>query len=279
MIYLLLAILSSAAIPIIFKYAHNKQLNEAVVITMNYLTISVVMGGLLLVNGGWIDWSDSMKIRAAIFGLVSGPFFYIGFYLYQRSVRTCGATLAGAFGKIGILMPATLSLILWKEYPTVIQWVGIVIAIVAIIVAVLDFKSLKIESVHSILLIFFLVGGLGDFSTKVFEVYNDINYTEIFLFANFFSALLWSLPGAIKAKDYHRNNLLAGIMIGIPNLLTSFFLVYAMTKVSAVIVFPMFSGGTVVTVSILSAILFKEKLKQKEYIAIGMIIVALILIQ
>lgn len=279
MIYLLLAILSSAAIPIMFKYAHNKQLNEAVVITLNYLTISVVMGFYLLFRGGFGDWSDSMKVRAAVFGLVSGLFFYIGFYLYQRSVRACGATLAGAFGKIGILIPATLSLILWKETPTPIQWVGIAIAVIAIVAAVLDFESLKIEAVHGILLVFFLVGGLGDFSTKVFEVYNNTDYTEVFLFANFFSALLWSLPGALKAKAFDGANLLAGIMIGVPNLLTSYFLVFAMTEVSAVIVFPMFSGGTVVVVSIISALLFREKLQKKEYFSIALIVVALLLIQ
>lgn len=279
MIYLLLAILTSAAIPIIFKYAHRKALNEAVVITMNYLTISVLTGTLLVIKGTFLDWSDPLKVRAAIFGLVSGVFFYVGFYLYQRSVRACGATLAGAFGKIGILIPATLSLILWRESPSLVQWLGIVIAIVAILVTVINFKDMKVEAVHGILLIFFFIGGLGDFSTKVFEVYNAIEYTELFLFMNFLSAMIWSLPGALRQHERNRQNLYAGMMVGLPNLMTSYFLVYAMTKVSAVIVFPIFSGGTVVTVSLLSSLLFKEKLKQKEYLAITMIVLALILIQ
>lgn len=285
MIYLLLAILSSTLIPIIFKVAHNKKVNEPIVITMNYFTISLIMLFTTLGKGLFNDLLKHITIDLTntyfltfLIGAISGYFFYISFYYYQKSVRQCGATLAGAFGKMGILIPAILSLILWREFPSNIQWVGILLAVIAIVIMMFDFKNMKLSQLHKVLIIFLVLGGLGDFSTKVFQVYSDVNIKELYLLITFFSAMIFSLPQSIKCGGVKSWDLILGSLIGVPNVLASYFLILALTELVAVIVFPIFSGGTVVLVALLSLMIFRERLVLKQYIGIGLMIISLIII-
>lgn len=285
MIYLLLAILSSTLIPIIFKIAHNKKVNEPIVITTNYLTISIIMLLITLRNGLLekffsnirIEFSNPYFLTLAI-GVISGYFFYISFYYYQKSVRQCGATLAGAFGKMGILIPAVLSLVIWKEFPSNIQWIGILLAVVAIVIMMFDFKNMKLNQLHKVLIVFLILGGLGDFSTKVFQVYSDVKIKEIYLLITFFSAMIFSLSQSIKGGGVKKWDVILGSLIGVPNVLASYFLILALAELVAVIVFPIFSGGTVVLVALLSLIIFRERLVLKQYIGIGLMIISLIII-
>jgi len=98
------------------------------------------------------------------------------------------------------------------------------------------------------------------------------------LFFVFFSALIISIK-ATKAVSNKKNwDYIIGLMIGVPNLLTSYFLIQALSVMDAVIVFPIFSGGTIILASIFSAIAFKEQLKLKEYIGIILMVMAVGLI-
>lgn len=287
MIYLLLSVISSSLIPNMFRLGKQKKVNEPVVLTINYVLAASVFFISLLISGKYqllTNYSDLQLVEqnsiliAVLLGLVTGLFFYGGFYYYQRAVFLSGPSLASAFGKMGILIPMMLSILIWREIPGLIQWIGISLAILAIIIIAINPKVMKLNDINPVLIIFFLIGGLGDFANKVFQKYCFLDHNTIFLFFVFFSALIISIKASKKIKKIEKWDYIIGIIISIPNLGTAYFLIYALSTIDAVIVYPIFSGGTIILTSIISAIIFKERLKRKEYIGIIFMIIAVALI-
>jgi multidrug transporter EmrE-like cation transporter len=69
-----------------------------------------------------------------------------------------------------------------------------------------------------------------------------------------------------------------GILLGVPNFFSCRFLLKALNDVAAVIAFPTFSVATVVVVTLSGLLIFKERLSKKQCISMGMILIALILL-
>ena len=69
-----------------------------------------------------------------------------------------------------------------------------------------------------------------------------------------------------------------GILLGVPNYFSCRFLLKALNSVPAVIAFPTFSVSAVVIVTLAGLLVFKEKLSKKQWIALGIILVALIML-
>ncbi|MBQ3575144.1 MAG: hypothetical protein IJA26_05715, partial [Clostridia bacterium] len=73
---------------------------------------------------------------------------------------------------------------------------------------------------------------------------------------------------------------LFGLLLGIPNYLSSHFFLLSLDKggISPLIAYPSFSVGTIVLVTLAGALIFREKLSKKQFAALGMILVALVLL-
>ncbi|MBS4537683.1 EamA family transporter [Clostridium sp. D2Q-11] len=298
--YLLLAIISSSLIAIIFKFSETNNLNRYAVTTMNYLTafsVSLFLSikdGILLPSGegNFIKEFSNVVLKnnglftpyssfiwATIIGCLAGLFFFLSFIYYQISVRENNVGLAGTFGKLGILVPMSFSIVLWREFPTEIQWIGIILSIISIIIVNVSFKKNSIKDIHINLILLFFFGGMAEFSNKIFQKYALSEYKSLFLFFVFFIAFIISLMVTIKRnKPVETRDIITGILVGIPNLFSSFFLIMALNYMKTSVVFPIYSAGSIVIITLAGTLFFKERLKNKEIIAIVMTIVALILI-
>ena len=72
--------------------------------------------------------------------------------------------------------------------------------------------------------------------------------------------------------------LLAGVAVGVPNYFCSYFLLASVTRLPSFLVYPIFSTGTIVVVMLVSTLLFKEHPTKKQMAGIGMILLALVLL-
>ncbi|EOD00404.1 SMR family transporter [Caldisalinibacter kiritimatiensis] len=303
MIYLLLAIVCSSLIAIIFKYSETNDMNRYAVTTANYFmafTVSLIMSlksGLfklqtplslskflnevekvIFTNKGHFSLNSSI-IWAIIVGVIAGIFFFLAFIYYQKSVKEDGVGLAGTFSKLGILVPMTLSIILWRELPTSVQWIGIILSITSIGIVNISFERDFLNSIRLPLILLFIFGGLAEFSNKIFQKYAIVDYKSLFLFFVFFTAFIISLLFTIRKKrSVTKRDIITGFMVGVPNLFSSFFLIMALNYIKTSVAFPVYSAGTIVIISLSGFILFKEKLEKKEIASIIMTIIALILI-
>ncbi len=303
MIYILLAVLCSSSIALIFKYSETRNLNRYAVTSANYFIafmvslIMVITDKLYLLeekfninnfqeevyqviirNEGIFSLNSSIA-WSIIIGIIAGIFFFSSFIYYQYSVRKNGVGLAGAFAKLGILVPMTLSIILWREIPGKIQWLGIILSLASIIIVNISFENKIVNNIKINLVLLFLFGGIAEFSNKIFQKYALVEYKSLFLFFVFFTAFSISVYFTYKRKrDFTKNDILIGFAVGVPNLFSSFFLILALNNLKTSVVFPIFSAGTIVIISIAGAMIFKEKLTRKEITSIIMTIIALVLI-
>lgn len=300
MIYLLFAIMCSTAIALLFKYSEKIGAKMYTVTCSNYLVaflISIIMiiykknysvtkGDFsfltelarALSSGDYIMSPYSSVIFGIILGPLAGIFFFSSFIYYQKSVRINGVSLSGTFSKLGVLVPMILSIVLWKETPTLIQTAGIAVTLLAIIIVNRSGDSESELSINRSLMALFFLGGMVEFSNKIYQKYAMIEYKEVFLLMVFLSAFIISLWFLIRERTrVVPRDVAVGFAVGIPNLFTSYFLIMALDTIKASVAFPVFSAGTILIITAAGAVIFREQIAPRSRMAIVLVIAAIIL--
>ena len=70
----------------------------------------------------------------------------------------------------------------------------------------------------------------------------------------------------------------AGVLVGIPNYFSSSLLLSALKGLPAFIVYPCYSAGTLLIVTLIATLIFKERPGLKTWIGLGMITISIILL-
>ncbi|GAB2491697.1 hypothetical protein GCM10008929_15000 [Alkalibacterium psychrotolerans] len=301
MFYLFLAVLCSASIGLIFKYTETSNTNRYVITSSNYFiafmtslfmifyqglltgvsreTAFTEEVSLMLGNNQYLLSPFSSIVWGVSVGALAGVFFFLSFIFYQKSVKDNGVGISGTFGKLGILIPMIFSIIIWREYPTSIQWVGIVLSMISIVVVNLSKQSIKKFDFKPTVLLLFVFGGMAEFSNKIYQQYALNDYKDIFLFTIFFVAFIISVTyTANKKVKVTKKDILTGFMVGIPNLFSSYFLIMSLETVRTSVAFPIYSAGSIVLINLGGLLIYRETLARKNQVAIAMTIIALILI-
>jgi len=302
MIYVILSVLASAAMAAIFKVTEGRNLNRNFITIVNYATAVVV--SIISINQAKIQMIISpasisaffdevgiflsgghfsvqaVSTFAIILGAFTGILYFVGIIAMQLSVRNYGAGLAGMFSRAGMIIPILLSIIIWKEFPSPFQWIGIVLALVGVILANMQpDKAAKKFTIRLTLLLQFITSGLSGLMSKTFQTYGIIDYRNVFLLSVFTSAFIISLIYTYKTpKSWGFAELFSGFLVGIFNQLSATFLLLALDSLPAPIVYPLVSAGAIVVINIMGMAFFKERLKRHELIAVGLTVIAVIIL-
>lgn len=301
MIFLFVSVLCSSGIAIVFSWSEAKKGQWSGILVANYFFAT-----LLSVPFFWLKsfhWSSFQKSfhlfqqeylgvfsthatfspsatisYSILLGIVAGLLFFGSLVLYRYSIRYNGLAISGTFAKLGISVPVLMSLILWNVFPSPVQWGGIILSMVAVLF-LYNWKQPGTTSHFSLSLLFVLIlMGLAEFSNKVFQQYAVSSYKSLFLFVVFGTAFLYSVLNQLFRKTkLGSKELLFGLLIGILNYGSSYFLIQALGSIPAVIAFPMFSAGTILCISVFSRIVFKEKWSHNMVIAIVLSTISVIL--
>ena len=81
-----------------------------------------------------------------------------------------------------------------------------------------------------------------------------------------------------KKQRVGRWEILFGVLIAIPNFVSTRFMLSALAVIPAVIAYPASSVGTILTVTLAGVLFFHERLSKRQWIGIGAILVALVLL-
>lgn len=276
MIYLLLAIISSALVSVIMRLSTNRVRNNIGMLSMNYLTCLVIAAAF---SGITALFPKSTQLPQALgLGAINGALYLFSFILFQRSVKKNGVVLSSIFMKLGLLVPLVLSILVFGEAPTVLQIIGFCIAIGAIIL--INMKTDASDTRMGPLLIFLLLmGGSADAMSKIYEETGPVSLSSQFLFYTFLVAfVLCIILMLIKKQRIGRNEILYGCLIGIPNFFSAKFLLLSLDTVPAVVAYPTFSVGTILVVTLVGVAVFKERLTIKQIIAACAILTALVML-
>ena len=276
MIFLILAILSSAMVSIVMRLSTDKISANLSMLATNYLVCSLlgaVYGGFQLVVPQVQGFSVTLWL-----GLISGVLYLAGLVMFQSNTRTKGIVLSSVFMKLGLLVPIAASVLFFHEIPTFSQIAGFCIAVFAIVLINLK-KDGAGKGFGFGLIVMLLLSGGADVMAKVFDVFGPASLSALYLFYTFFTAFLLCVALVVHKKERPGfRELLYGTLVGVPNFFSAKFLLGALTKLPAVVVYPSFSVATMLIVTLTGVLVFREKLSKVQWAALAAIIAALILL-
>ena len=273
MFYLLLAIVSTAMVSIIMRLSEKKTTSDIGLLLVNYVMCTF----LSWVFAGPMEMGPLLHITAAM-GAVNGVFYLAGFLLLQWSVKKNGVVLSSTFMKLGLLVGMAVSVLFFREVPTGIQIIGFLLAVTAIVL--INYQKEEGAGGFKWGLVWLLLcGGMADAMSKIFEELGPAGYAGPFLFFTFLTALgLCLAVMLVKGGKPGKWEVLFGMLIGIPNFLSTRLLLRSLRDLPAVIAYPVYSVGGILLVTLVGVLAFRERLRKMQWLGMGLILVALVLL-
>lgn len=275
MLYLILALFSSAMVSILMRLSERKIQNNLAMLVMNYVMCTGLSA--LYAGGGLLEIGPQLHLTA-FFGVVNGILYLVSFVLLQVNVRRNGVVLSSTFMKLGLLVTLAVSVVVYREMPTVFQTLGFVIAVGAIILINSRGKQ-ETGSFRMGLVWLLLCGGMADAMSKIFEESGVPGMGDSFLFFTFLTAMVFcTVLMVLKDHRFGKWEIFFGLLVGIPNFFSSKFLLRSLSAVPAVVAYPVYSVGGILLVTLAGVLLFRERLRKGQWIALGLILLALVLL-
>lgn len=278
MLYLLAAIICSAAMTLFLKGFRSEETNRYAIILGNYITC-VIIGFILLKEKTQIFHPAGATL---LFGTIGGVLFVFSLVVMQRSIEKNGAILTSAFSRIGLIIPLIMSIFVFREQPKLLQYIGILIVLVAVWIINGRRDKDRPASIFLLLLVF-LGGGLADGMAKIFNQLGDSSQEGlyvliVFLAAGMITAGLLFAEYKKTGKPGRLRDYLAGIAVGVPNYFSSRLLLRALSCLPAYIAYTVFSVGAILFTALFSMAVFKEKPGKYQLAGLGLIAVSLVLL-
>lgn len=294
---------------IVLKIFREQKGNRYGILLGNYITCVILSFVMLPEKAGF--WRA--EGTTWLCGVIAGVLFVAGLVTMQGSIRRNGAILTSAFARLGIIVPLIISILFFGERVRVLQIIGIVIVLAAFWLISLDGGAQDRETAGSaettaqvaeaesaqgqssapashgrrvfllLLLAVLLACGSADAMAKVFEQVgeraDDGKYFLIlFLTAAVLATALLFIERARTGKRVIWKEFAAGILVGIPNYFSSALLLSALKGLPAFMVYPSFSAGTVLLVTLVGTLVFRERPGVRAWIGLGLIAAALVLL-
>lgn len=268
--FMLLSVMSSLAVAQVLRWVKQKEKSVVGAITVNYAVATLI--ALYFADFTTITWS--VVILSAITGLL-----YIGnFYVFAASLKLNGMGLSVFAMRLSVIIPILGSIFVFNEGFTVSLWIGVTLFGLAVYLLKKNSTSeMKSKEWLVILLLLFLMSGISDFSSKIYlQIKQDSNNPYTFMSLVFATALITGLVTLIiNQEKLNVSSVLSGMYLGIPNLLSGVFLVYALSELSAVVVYPVVNSSILILASLLGFFYWNDSFSTKQWSGIAVAGVAL----
>ncbi len=277
MVYLILAIASSALVSIFMKLSEKKRQSETGMLIFNYAAC-VVFALLLSPNINPFSQKEGLAITFVL-GAIAGVIYLATLVLVQINIKRNGVVLGATFMKLGVIVSVLVAIFAFSEKPGAKQIIGIVLAIGAIIIFNFDKNGMEGNKNIFLLCLVLIASGACDAIINVFNNVGPAKLSDGFLFLNFAFALICAIILLLIRKEkIGWWDVLFGALVGIPNYLSSRFVLLALGQLDAVVVYPIYSIGTLVVIGIVGIFAFKEKMTIAKGIGMAIVVVALALL-
>ena len=282
MIFLILAILFSTGVFVAMRLFERFKLDNHQALMWNYVFAS---GTGFLICEHW-DTAPQL-VNEPWFGLsiLTGFWFIFTYLLMTASTQRSGVTVTSLSSKLSVVLPILAGVVMFSERLNFVATLGIVLALVALVLVIGGRGGNGETHSKSWLLpaCIFFGTGTGDILMKVTEQRNtgdDLGFMIAFIY---FIALLFGI--IIVAYDLIRGkskwqwkSALGGIGLGVINFFSTSSVYHAMRHFDNVVLFPIYNIGVVSLTALIGWLCFKEKLTWKNYLGLGIAVIAVILI-
>ncbi len=281
-IYIILAILCSVGLAHLLKTTEYKKLDRTKVITYNYLSASIVsVVQAISLNEPFIP--SSIPVTVWFIAIYLGGMFITVFLILSRSIHINGVGISVTSMRVSLVLPVIAGLFYFDEIINFGQTIGIVLVLVALILIVKQKNSaLHKPNAQSILLIMlFLFTGFNDILLKHYEVtYSEVLSESWFTSILFLSSFLFGIGYLTFKKNAKpcKTELKYGLSLGVINLYSTVFLLYALSDLNAAIVFPVLNISVVIGSTLIGIFRWDDKLDTFRWIGLIIACISLILL-
>ena len=286
MIFLALSITASTLIFVIFRLFASYNINTLQAIVVNYF---------IACSCGVIGYQNSIELSAIpqynwfYYTLALGALFIIVFNLMAITTQHNGLSVVSVATKMALVIPIAFGLWYYKEPLGPFKATGIVLALIAVyLVAVKKDSSIILQKKNLVFpVLVFLGSGLIDTSLNFLQ--NDFITDKSLI--PLFSSTIFLTAGVIgimvlvaqKIKGVlvlEFKNIIAGIVLGIPNYFSIYFLVKALRSdlFDSSGIFTINNVGIVIISTLLGIVFFKEQLSVKNWIGITLAVISIALV-
>ncbi len=286
MIFLALSIIASTLIFVIFRLFASYNINTLQAIVVNYFVAC---------SCGVIGYQNSIELSAIpqynwfYYTLALGALFIIVFNLMAITTQHSGLSVVSVATKMALVIPIAFGLWYYQEPLGPFKAAGIVLALVAVyLVAVKKDSGIILQKRNLVFpMLVFLGSGLIDTSLNFLQ--NDFITDKSLI--PLFSSTIFMTAGVIgimvlvvqKIKGVlvlEFKNIIAGIVLGIPNYFSIYFLVKALRSdlFDSSGIFTINNVGIVIVSTLLGIVFFKEQLSIKNWIGITLAVISIALV-
>lgn len=269
----------------LLKLGSHKNYPEASMLLGLYVAGSSIFLVAILVNGNMSFNDISFNWLILAFAILVGLGSYYGNSFLVKAYDLGPACLTAPLMSMSVLFVILLSAFFYHESITSKQHWGIICMVLAASLLGCTFNSMLIKSrmwivfvILGIVFLFLREGGLK----IAYET--GLNNMVVLFFSYFFAIILSSISllrfrknSATKMTEVQFNHtpaFLLGSLTGICSGIGMGLLAYAMTMGPASIIVPIFSTRSIVTV-LLIMMVFKEKLRLLQWLAVGLMILGI----
>ncbi len=280
--YLVISILCSALTFVAFKLFAKYKINTFNAIVVNYIVAASLAA---MISKGKV-FSDFIHSEWQWLSILLG-FIFIGlFNVMAKSSQEAGVAVTGVANKMSFIGPIIFGVFILHENFSGLQSFGVLLAIVAVFLT--SFAKQDKEGEKKMLLpIILFFGGvaldtlLSVAQSGIFGTIDTLSFTgSIFGMAALIGSIILIFLSLKTKKLPAKKDLLAGILLGIPNFLSIYFFLHSLDfkELDSSQIFPAFNLSVILLNTLVGLLLFKEKLQLFNYIGIILAVVSIFLI-
>ena len=284
---LILSMVTSTLLVIILKYFSKFNINTFQAIVFNYIVCSSL--GLAISDNSQLFTTQVVHQPWFYAAIILGCCFIGLFNLMGWTAQQYGLTAVSVANKLSLIIPVTLAFILYNEKITALKIVGILIALPAVYLATHKEEAQtqsRSKSGWIFTLILFLGSGFNDSVVN----FTQKNYLQASQFSSFV-ILIFGVAALIgiclllykvlfMQEQLALRNILGGIVLGVPNYFSMYFLVKALAVKGwdSSAVFTINNVGILLLSAACGWIIFNEKFSLKNIIGIILACTAILLL-
>lgn len=285
MIFLVLSVLISTLFGISFKIIAIRNINAFQAIVINYL----IAGSL-----GFITTSSNVtpltifEQKWVFVAVGLGIVFVSSLFVIAETTARSGISVAQVANRMAVVIPISIAILYYGDALSLSKIIGIILAIASVyLVSHKENAGQPQQKLWWLFpLVIFICSGIID---------SSINYAQRFLLSdNDFDAFLSTIFGtafvfgvivltyklAVKKEKFQLQAIPAGLLLGTINFGTMYFIIAALNAniLEPSSLFPINNLSILTLSTIISVLVFKEKLSSKNWLGIALSLMAILIL-
>lgn len=271
---LILAILFSSAVGMTMKVANTRSINFGQFMAINYLVCSL---GLLFF-GSWRTIGHHSPFIWSL-GIFAGFLYVLCLWLFNQAIEAGGLALSTTLMRLSAALPTIGSLLIFSEHTNHYQMLGIILAFCCLPLA--SREPLHLSNAWKGMIwgmLLFAAYGLTDFTFKILVELEPSIDPGAYMIIIFGTAMLLTVSNLVKGVRPTKDCLVWGLALGTTNVLTTYFRIRTLSELPGSVAFPTLGLGVIVVTTVVSLIIWRERLRFANYAFLVLASVAVLLI-